>query len=1137
MPNTSYTAPIPQTEHGPGFGGGREAPDASHGHSRLQEALQQAETAQVFVDRPFTDLSTSQEEHLHPRPRQLLEPLPVVQTAHRRLPSLSRRHQRTPSSSEPESEKGSARSRLAKFSRIALFGRSKTNADPDSKPNKLQSRKGPAAGTGHEGYGKFGRKTKKSSVGSSMAATDSDLSLTSVKSQTSGRRNHRVSTSSQEQSDLDDFAAARMKPIPILGGSQRGRSNPFPFPFQRSQASDMSVNTISTTDSYPAITTTTSERRERFPPKQSGSSQRFEDEPFRFPSSVTGRTTTSNRSSPDRQNQNDQSFEVPRTSSDMFRVDAGMFDMRSKSKKSRWNIFRRKNSVSETIHSRSNSSARPRVSVDVVPAQTRRAVPFYAMSGSETDLTNQTNIGQLLREAAESPEKQSIDGREELVSIGFSDNEVVDNPYVYRESVLLPTAPVREQVYQQHDHNRTQSRGELIVTAMLEKDTLFPKPPRLAQVGRIPQVVSTKKQPYGSESDLSTSNSRLRRQASREHLPKLVTEDLQSTRSNQALPLPPQRPVWQQEMHQRAARDHEFLRYADTRNSDFTTSSDSTGLVSIAAPAGLQQQYGMVHPHLHPAEDEVWNEYDDFMDDIMSPSSTVTSPKKRKKTRTISTQRSKQQLVQPHKDSGVGLAIMPSNEAMSSSQQYLAPPSVGLSNVSSLSDMKDAAADDTRLRRSRIAAALHASYAPSSPFSMRDFIDEYDQRGSGKYSDRLSGSPAQVLTPNLTAAPTGRDRSAQRQYENSAHLEQVERNRNPTKHSDQLYASLMVARWLSFGRVLFSPAHQGIESSPQRHILVIDGLGNEDWSIYCAVSYQNAYAFVHNLKERRQDRNKAKAQTSTESAPPNYRRSEIANFNEKFPFPPEFFSAIVIRFPPAMPDSKLKNIVAECRRVLAPDGYLELMLLDLDIVNMGVLTRRAMKDLKIKLTTADRSVSLKPLIDNVQTVLGSNGFSNLNRCVVGVPVVGKPIDSRDSSSESRSSTGSAELVTGQSPQQTNPYVAMGDQANFSLNDLVADHSENADAKIGKMVSRTAQSWWQHCFEAGVVADGGRSKSVFANKELLSECKNRASSFKLLIAYTQKASSATQQKRRTMSEPSVSTLATVGSQELHLPRVR
>jgi SAM-dependent methyltransferase len=368
--------------------------------------------------------------------------------------------------------------------------------------------------------------------------------------------------------------------------------------------------------------------------------------------------------------------------------------------------------------------------------------------------------------------------------------------------------------------------------------------------------------------------------------------------------------------------------------------------------------------------------------------------------------------------------------------------------------------------------------------------------------------------------------------ENVDLLDVVARNKDPVGQSELHYASLMVAKWLSFGRVLFSPAHDEIHTIPERRILVIDGLGNEDWAIYCAVNYEAQKAFVYDLKEKASKRASNGPRTSQNVAG-NHRRTEIASFHERFPFPSAYFCAVVVRFPPAMAEAKMKNIMSECRRILLPGGYLELMLLDLDIVNMGVQTRRAVRELKFRMTTADRQISLRPIIDNVQSMLGARGFSNISRCVVGVPVAGRPSRSTDSSSSSRSSGGSDGFTQpglGDARQATaSPRMAFGQgrkETNLSLNDLIADHSDNADVKISKIVSKTARTWWQHCFEASVISDGNLAKSIFADKNVLGECKSRGSSFKMLIAYAQRP--VFEGRRRTMSESAVATLATAGA---------
>ncbi|KAJ9650124.1 hypothetical protein H2198_010561 [Neophaeococcomyces mojaviensis] len=1136
----------------------RDRSDVAQGHSRLQEAINSGSRYESPRNAPQVHAQDSTQATSAGVPKQLLEPAPIAQTGHRRLLSRSRSHKRDPSTSEAESQKQSARSRLAKFSKLAFFGRSRTPAETESQQQTVQPRKGPSAGTGHEGYSRFGRRGRKQSVSSSAAATESETSIASTTRRPQDRRRSRLS--SQDQSDLDDFASSRMKPVVMVGGSQRGRTDPFPPLPKNPQHSDVSLSTMSSGSSYPAQTRYASPRRERFPtdefaPRPTLASRRSQklaasEESFRFPEPID---TQNLMATPCLDSRNTtQSSELPTPASDMHKLDPSLLDkQRKKSRRIKWNIFRRKDSISGAIEPPvERLYGSPEMPVNVAAISAPRSVPYYAMLGSEQEVTTTATIGRFLQEAAESPDK------EDAVSMTLSDEEFEERRYVHRESVLLPSAPVRQSPapvpvasVPQQIPRVVLPEPEALPQAGLEPGRPAPaqRQPRLAQVGRIPKVVLTRQQNEPALPAMQEPQPvkppqlphTIRPKPSREQLPRLNTtvraatrpraasaskvntEGVDMVRPRQRLPQP---------------IDSEFLSFSDLRNSDFTSSTDSTGIISIMAPpadtisgasvasrASRRQTYGF------GVDDEVWNEYNDFMDDIMSPSQLTKLPPKIKVDKTGRS--GMRQATTKETARAKGLAIVPAPlPATRQPRQFLGTPPLTLSSAPSLQEM--ASSEEIRLRRSRIAAALHASYAshdPSSPFSMRDFIDEYERPGSGKFSERLSGSSshAPIVVPAAApvSAPLQREQSQQREYENAAHLEEIERTRNPTKHSDRSYASLMVSRWLSFGRVLFSPVHTEIEQNPGKKVLVIDGLGSEDWSIYCAVTYQEQQIYVHDLKERRSAKTKPQGSRSSDNVPANHRRAEIASFNDKFPFPERFFTAIVVRFPPAMPDSKLKNIVAECRRVLCPGGYLELMVLDLDIVNMGVQTRRAIKDLKIKMSTADRNISLKPIIDNVQTVLGANGFSNLSRCVVGVPVVGKPAASLDSSSESRSSSGSM-AHRRRSSAGPRPYGSLASQANFSLNDLVADHSENADAKIGRMVSRTARSWWQHCFEAGIMADGNKSKSVFASKEVLNECKTRAASFKLLIAYTQKPMPI-EQRRRTMSEPSVPTLATAG----------
>ena len=856
----------------------------------------------------------------------------------------------------------------------------------------------------------------------------------------------------------------------MVGGSQRGRTNPFPPWSKNPQHSDLSVSTMDSNDSYLAESAYPLPRREWFPvddsePRPTLATRRSQrlvtsEDAFRFPEPIDTQNLIATPCLDSRNTM--RSSELPTPVSDMHVLDPSLLDrQRKKGRTLKWNIFRRKDSASEVIEPPvGRQYGAPEMSVNIAAVSAPRPLPYYAMLDSEHEITTTATIGRFLQEAVESPDK------EDALSMTSFGEESEEKLYMHRESVLLPSAPVRQSPAPVLPVPTTQQSTRVAspefeavphAAAELERPISPSRQPRLAQVGRIPKVVLTRQlnepspQPMRDiqSVDLIQPSYAVRSTASREQLPRLDTnirstvrpraasagkadiEVVDLVQPRQALPQLP---------------NSEFLSFPDLRNSNFTSSTDSTGIISIMGPP-TDSIYGVSvahrgsrrQTHGFNVDDEVWNEYNDFMDDIMSPSQATKSPPKIKVDKSARTDM--KQAVTRGTEKPKGLAIVPAPlPAIPQPRQFLETPPLSLSSAPSLGET--VSFEEVRLRRSRIAAALHTSYGshdPSSPFSLRDFIEEYGRPGSGKFSEQLTSSPSPVPAPALALAPLHRQTSQQREYENAAHLEEIERTRNPTKHSDRSYASLMVSRWLSFGRVLFSPAHTEIEQNVGRKVLVIDGLGSEDWSIYCAVTYQEQQVYVHDLKERRSAKTKPQAARPSDSVPANHRRAEIASFNDKFPFPERFFTAIVVRFPPAMPDSKLKNIVAECRRVLSPGGYLELMVLDLDIVNMGVQTRRAIKDLKIKMSTTDRNISLKPIIDNVQTVLGANGFANLNRCVVGVPVIGKAATTTDSSSESRSSSGSIPRQR-RASAGARPYGNPTNQASFSLNDLVADHS-------------------------------------------------------------------------------------------------
>ena len=1000
-----------------------------------------------------------------------------------------------PSSSGRESPS----TRAGFFSRLAMLTRSSKTPDSVS-PKKLQ-RKGPAAGSGYEGYGKLSRKSRKSSLESSQSGSSSDVSEAAYGQNRTPVHSRKPSSSSRRdrssQSDLDDFAAQRLRPKVMRGGSGKFESDEeeigvaIPIPLTERlglqpsllreshytvPASPRSfVTSASSSMSIPAPTIATSWQST---PRHSAP-RRHHD--IFGPGSLRSATTS----------QSSIGSSIPayaRPSTPLHKVEAKISPKpEKKPRRLRWNIFARSTTPGKGESCREvKPSSPPKMAVQLTAGPLPRSLPYYAIIDSESDQNIPDGLGTFINEAvASSPHMQ-------------------DQPFRGHSEIQNPTYPVPSATYRTYDSSVTSfdslAPPPSFMTASqsrIEEPPAPQKKRRLAAVGRIPRVVSRKGRfSIGSNSGKSLAESNVPSVAMTARPPPKVFD----------------------ERNYEGRR--EFLHLPSQHGSDVSVSSASTSLYSTPAPVYMPLQAQRNMARHYTGEEEVWNEYDDFLDHVLAPPLHRYVPPPHS------------QLYQAAALPTIPVILAPNTSRLKPTER----PELQRLGPNSMRDAEDMSADaksqfELELRRSRILSALRSSMDPTSPFTIADYLSENGDwlRYSAKLSDRQSTSspdhpPVPVVVASENHAQTTNNVDNTQQH-NAALIDAVARTRNPIAQSELHLSSLMISRWLSFGRVLFSPAHEEVNNSPGRHILVFDGLGNADWSIFCSVTYAAQNTFVHDLKEKDGQRS-----FEPDHAPLNYRRTEVRSLCDQFPFPPSFFSAIVLRFPPAIADAKMRNMIGECMRVLVPGGYLELMLLDLDIVNMGTITRRAMRDLKIRITTQDRALSLKPLSDNIQSHLGQQGFPSLSRCVVGVPVVGNASASMDSSSSSRSSGDSygrtkAPPQGGTSPPGFRQHRSSRSHGqNFSLSDLVADHSDNADAKIGKMVSRTARNWWQHCFEASVIPDGDLSRSIFTDKKLIRECKARSSNFKLLIAYTQKP---TDNTRRTLSESSMPTLTTSG----------
>jgi hypothetical protein len=191
---------------------------------------------------------------------------------------------------------------------------------------------------------------------------------------------------------------------------------------------------------------------------------------------------------------------------------------------------------------------------------------------------------------------------------------------------------------------------------------------------------------------------------------------------------------------------------------------------------------------------------------------------------------------------------------------------------------------------------------------------------------------------------------------------------------------------------------------------------------------------------------------------------------------------VVLRFPPAGSDAVLRNLIGESKRVLKPGGYLEMSILDLDMMNMGNRARRAVRGLKVKISVAAPETSLASAADTVLRMIGKKGFQEIKSCKVGIPVA--TVVSARASTQGE----------GQTPQE---------ERDVSLADMMKDDSSVGDAGITKMVARVGRWWYLRCYENAVLPEGDTSRSIFADAALLRECEKWSTSFKLLVCYAQK----------------------------------
>ncbi|EED16984.1 conserved hypothetical protein [Talaromyces stipitatus ATCC 10500] len=1040
----------------------------------------------------------------------------------------------------PKESKGSANATSP--NKFSLFSKKSKAELTSSKPSTAEktSRKGPTAGTGHEGYGKYAHRGRKPSISGNSndvrARSTSSSDVTSISANKGYNR---------QEPGIDDFLRERLEPVIINGG---GMDRDELFRTQSGQSlSTMSVTSASASSTVnggpiaggysseslissidqnkPAVRMFSSDTSL---PSQLGNMKQMKPKITRNESApaqiVSNKKRLPSTQEVSRSSEDSNFSALPQISKVVSKSESiGSTKISTTKPSRRWNFFhrsQRNEPKQKTPVSDKNTVVETQLPAQVATLPKTRPVAHYALLDADSD-----SLEEILHRVEESPPSDD----EAFLKLHDETNSELSLTARHGTSVLLPSPPA---IWKEFNAERASPPKNRPASpkVFFQKEDEGPEKEgkrrsRLAPVGRIPRVVSRRDRDHKPPAQSYS------RPFSRDEAPSLtITAGAQAnvpnvfgrsklnietdpllqgpfyTVPNESGPFSAPAISESAKFMSGAYATNEFLQFSPQKQSE-VSSSTSEGDSILATVAAMGK------PNTGVDEEDIWAEYDDLLDTMLTPNkNTVSEPKKlgsfelaKKASKTLQ-------------------AEISASDATPRVSTASDTPSLAIADATSPDRSSDAS---VRLRRSKIAAALHSSISPSPQVSYSELIAGYSERNK---------SLSDFIPPDSPAKPTEEDNQPQPEElrsptptntpdfettrrRNTMLFDMAERMREGAAAQTNLRsASLMTSKWLSFGRVLFSPAHNRVQKSESESILILDGLGNDDWSYYCALTYPNTN--IYNMSIR-SGSSSSSPHPDAWKPPANHHLVHHTGDRTAFPFSKGFFSACVLRFPAASSEDRQRHILSECKRVLRPGGYLEMSILDLDLVNVGSKTRKAVRKLKEKIYIADPDISLKPASDNIQRLLGICGYDNLNRCMVSIPVAGMIGGSTASSNSNNTLSDLPSAGTGLSSQpslttsSSQPHARTpSDETEPSLGDLLSDPSPSAtnDESITKVVARVGRWWYTRCYEIPVLSDPTTDQSIWSERRLLRECQKRGTGFRLLIAYAQKPS----EKRRTVS---------------------
>lgn len=738
--------------------------------------------------------------------------------------------------------------------RFGLFGRRTKTAPevPTVDKKEMGPRKGPAAGTGHEGYGRLGLRGRSTSAGGAGRGRDRSMSAASSSQESfASTRTH------------DPFLLERMSPVIIAGGGDiiqnrnasseltRSESNTS-FLLDRPSMDSKGLSNksslsheVSRTTLWPSAlpkdaskrTSTLARPKGRRPSDSSddgvgrGSSLAFRRSvqrlsnasgplPMPRPLNISGIGVSASMTSLDASIMSDESLQSQmEMKGDLERGRKGQLTKPKKLEKRpksprKWNFFHR-----------SQPTPKPQPQPEVAVTVGRppiKPMPHYAMLDSSDEQLDpeSMDLEDILRDA----DVVSLSNEElDALQFGHSKENLRRNEGLRMTSPDAPELAHLAAPPLFASPEPMPSTPEIPQTDLhLTPETAPIRPSRLPQVGRIPKVISARPQatspksfsrPFARLSTLQPLQSPIVLDKESVALgtspPKSSTPEPRSPEPQsvpQIIGLGLRQDSTDSKSEAIAATHRDFLAFSPRKNSEATTSS--SGGMSFAGTTAV-----IPEPDAALEEDEVWDEYDDLIendDTVKVPVSATSShglPFQYESYESRRIRKSKMQTKESPTPNQTPQIQEPNEQTQS-------PPRRSILTSSSVysTDM------NTRLKD-----ALTTIPTPTTPMSFTDFFSGYGDRNNSVHGDSAK-------KPRRSSQSSSRkSTSSSSQSRRSGLMAITEENNSPISQVNLRVGSMTVSKWLTFGHVLFSPAREAIthsEGAKRHSILVIDGLGN-----------------------------------------------------------------------------------------------------------------------------------------------------------------------------------------------------------------------------------------------------------------------------------------------------------------------